>query len=284
MAPRSRAYWKGYLRLSLVSISVELYSATQSTSQLAFHQIHKPSGKRVRYEKTVPGIGPISTSDIVKGLEIDDDTYVIVESDEIDEIKLETKRTIDLVQFVKQDEIDPRYFERPYYLVPEGDVSTEGFVVIRNALESSKKIGLGQLALRGREHLVAVKPSGRGLLLETLRYQDELRDSAEFFDDIPDLKLDSEMVSLANELIHRKTKPFDAGVFKDSYELALRDLVERKRKGKSIVSTGPDEERRPSGQIIDLMEALKKSVGGQGTAKKPTDRKRAKGGAARRGA
>lgn len=282
MAPRSRAYWKGYLRLSLVSISVELYSATQSTSQLAFHQIHKPSGKRVRYEKTVPGIGPISTSDIVKGLEIDDDTYVIIESDEIDEIKLETKRTIDLVQFVKQDEIDPRYFERPYYLVPEGDVSTEGFVVIRNALESSKKIGLGQLAMRGREHLVAVKPNGRGLLLETLRYQDELRDSAEFFDDIPDLKLDSEMVSLANELIHRKTKPFDASIFKDSYELALRDLVERKRKGKSIVSTGADEERRPSGQIIDLMEALKKSVGNQGAAKKPAERKRAKSGPPRR--
>ncbi len=280
---RPRSYWKGFLRLSLVSIAVELYPATSSASHLALHQIHKPSGKRIRYDKIVPGIGPVKMDDIVKGFEVADDTYVILEPDELDEVKLESKRTIDLVQFVDHCEIDPRFFERPYYLVPEGDVSTEGFLVIRAALESAKKVGLGQMTMRGREYLVAVKPCGRGLLLETLRYADEVRSSEEFFDDLPAPRLDKEMVTLAGELIERKSKPFDAGRFKDSYADALAELVERKRKGKKIVTTDDDDSRRQSGNVIDLMEALKKSVGGRGKAaagggkrrsQKPEGRKR----------
>jgi DNA end-binding protein Ku len=263
---RPRSYWKGFLRLSLVSIAVEIYPATSSASHLSLHQIHKPSGKRIRYDKIVPGIGPVKMDDIVKGFEVTDDTYVLLEPSELDEVKLESKRTIDLVQFVDHCEIDPRFFERPYYLVPEGDVSTEGFLVIRAALETAKKVGLGQMTMRGREYLVAVKPCGRGLLLETLRYADEVRSSEEFFDDLPEPRLDKEMVTLAGELIERKTKPFDAARFKDSYADALADLVARKRNGKKIVTSDDGEERRRSGNVVDLMEALKKSVGARGKA------------------
>lgn len=265
-----RAYWKGVLRLSLVSIPVELFTATTSAEHPTLHQIHKPSGKRVRHEKIVPGIGPIDTADIVKGFEIDHDRYVLLEPDEIDEIKLETKRTIELVQFVDHCEIDPRYFERPYYILPEGDVATEGYLVMRAALQASKKVGLGQLTLRGRETIVAVKPCGRGLMLETLRYADEVRAAEPFFEDLPDAKLDKEMVSLAGELIERKSKPFDAGAFEDSYAQALRDLVERKRKGKAVVTADDSNERASAGNVIDLMEALKKSVGGKKSAGRST--------------
>ncbi len=172
---RPRAYWKGFLRLSLVSISVELYAATTSADHVALHQIHKPSGQRIRYEKVVPGIGPVKSEDIVKGFEIEDDVYVVLEPDELEEVKLESKRTIDLVQFARREDVDPRFFEKPYYLMPDGDVSTEGFLVIHAALSEQGKIGFGQLTMRGREQLVAVSACGRGLLLETLRYQDEVR-------------------------------------------------------------------------------------------------------------
>lgn len=260
MPPRSRAYWQGYLRLSLVSIGVELYAATMSAETTALHQIHKPSGKRVRYEKVVPGIGPIEASDIVKGFEIGDDSYVVLEPQELDEIKLDSSRSIELVQFVGHDEIDPRYFDRPYYLAPEGEVSTEGYVVIREALRSTGRVGLGRLTMRGRENLVAVIPFGKGLLVETLRYGTELRAADGYFADIPDRKEDEEMVALATELIRRKTRPFDPSAFKDSYAEALRQLVERKREGHAIVATG-EEERRPPGKVINLIEALKRSVG-----------------------
>ncbi|MBI1868408.1 MAG: Ku protein [Methylocystis sp.] len=267
MPLRSRAYWKGYLRLSLVSMGVELYAAAVSAETTALHQIHKPSGKRVRYEKVAPGLGPVEASDIVKGFEIGDDSYVVLEPEELDEIKLESSRSIELVQFVGRDEIDPRYFDRPFYVAPEGDVSTEGLIVIREALRSAGKVGLGQLTMRGRENLVAVMPYGKGLLLETLRYANELRAADAYFDDIPDQKVDKEMVALASELIQRKIKPFDPAAFKDSYAEALRQLVERKRKGHAIVTTG-EEERRPSAKVINLIEALKRSVergrGGRG--------------------
>lgn len=259
---RARAYWKGFLRLSLVSISVEMFAATAAGDHhLTLHQIHKPSGKRVRYEKVVPGLGPIRNEDIVKGYEIEDDTYVVLEPEELDEVKLESKRTIDLVQFADAKDVDPRYFDRPYYLVPEGDVSTEGFMVIKAALESAGKVGLGQMAMRGREYLVAVVPCGRGLLLETLRYADEVRAAEPYFEDLPQVRLDKEMVSLASELIERKTRPFEVSAFKDRYAGALAELVERKRKGRAIITTEERAERREPGKVVDLMEALKKSVG-----------------------
>jgi DNA end-binding protein Ku len=273
MPSRPHAYWKGYLRLSLVSIGVELYAATASAEATALHQIHKPSGKRVRYEKVVPGVGPVEASDIVKGFEIDDDSYVVLEPEELEEIKLESSRAIELAQFVDRAEIDPRYFEKPYYVVPEGDISTEGFIVIREALTSTGKVGLGKLTMRGRENLVALMPFGKGLVLETLRYQNELRAAEPNFADIPDLKVDKEMIELATELIRRKSRPFDPAQFRDAYAEALKELVERKRAGRAIITTG-EEERREPGKVINLIEALKKSVGQDAPRRPPTERGR----------
>ncbi len=257
-----RAYWKGHLRLSLVTIGVELYSASSRSNELSLHQIHKPSGKRIRYEKVAPGIGPVDLDDIVKGVELSKGEYVTLDSDELDEIKLDSKKTIDLVQFVEHCEIDPRYFNRPYYVVPtEQEVAEEGFAVIREALRDAKRVGLGQMATRGRDQICAVKPCGDGLLLETLRYSSEIRDSDRVFGAIPDVKVDKEMLSLAGELIERKTAPFDPAAFKSQYATALRELVEQKRKKGKVSHADDDElEAKSTGNVVDLMEALKKSV------------------------
>lgn len=275
----ARAYWRGHLRLSLVSIGVELYSAAASSRRLALHQIHKPSGKRVRYQKVAPGVGPVDTDEIVKGFEVEKDEYVLLEPEELDEIKLETKNTIELVQFVDHCEIDPRYFEKPYYVVPDNtEVAEEGFTVIREALRETEKVGLGQMAVRGRDHVVAIKPCGRGLLLETLRYADEIRASDDIFRDISEEEADEEMQDLAEELIGRKSAPFDPEAFKSQYARALRDLIEEKRKTGKI-ATGADEELPERGaDIIDLREALKKSVAKnkkKAPAKKSSKRKTA---------
>lgn len=257
-----RAYWKGHLRLSLVTIGVELYSASSRSNELSLHQIHKPSGKRIRYEKVAPGIGPVDLDDIVRGVELSKGEYVTLDSEELDEIKLDSKKTIDLVQFVEHCEIDPRYFNRPYYVVPaEQDVAEEGFAVIREALRDAKRVGLGQMATRGRDQICAVKPCGDGLLLETLRYASEIRDSDRVFGAIPDVKVDKEMLSLAGELIERKTAPFHPDAFKSQYASALRELVEQKRKkGKTSRADADELDPKSTGNVVDLMEALKKSV------------------------
>lgn len=271
----ARAYWKGYLRLSLVTIGVELYSATTRTSSLSLHQIHKPSGKRIRYQKIAPGIGPVDTDDIVKGYAAGKDEYVILEPEELDDIKLETRRTIDLVQFVEYGEIDPRYFEKPYYVIPTGDeVAAQGFAVIREALRKAKRVALGQMAVRGRDYIVAIKPCGDGLLLETLRYADEIRESDQVFDHIPEARLDKEMLELAGELIERKTAPFEADKFTSHYTEALRDLIEEKRKTGTVSDVDEGEARTSGGQVIDLMDALKKSVA-KGGKKKSSARSKA---------
>ena len=183
--PRPRAYWKGFLRLSLVSIGVHLHNAVESKSEVSFRQIHKPSGRRVNYQKVVQGVGPVENADIAKGYEVDADTYVLLEQEEIDAIKLESKRTIDLVQFVDAKDIDYRYFERPYFLVPADEMSGEGYAVIRDALRKTGKVGLAQLTVSGREWLVAVAPLQDGLVMELLRYANELREPAEYFDEVP---------------------------------------------------------------------------------------------------
>jgi DNA end-binding protein Ku len=274
----ARAYWKGYLRLSLVTIGIELYTAVKSAKDTALHQIHKPTGKRIRYEKVAPGIGAVKAKDIVKGVEVDKDEYVVLDPDELDEIRLESRRTIDLVQFVDHYEIDPRYYERPYYVAPTAEeVAAEGFAVIREALKDAKKIGLGQMATRGRDQICAVRACGNGLLLETLRYASEVKDSDAVFDDIPSVKPDKEMLSLAAELIRKKTHKFDPSKFRSHYAAALRALIEEKKKS-GEVSHATDEELGVKGQsnVIDLMAALRASVKGKTAAasgKGPTRKK-----------
>jgi DNA end-binding protein Ku len=209
------------------------------------------------------GVGPVDKDEIVKGFETSKDEYVLLEPDELDEIKLESKRTIDLVQFVEACEIDPRYFEKPYYVVPRDDeVAAEDFTVIRDALRDAKMVGLGQMAVRGRDYVVAIKPCGDGLLLETLRFADEIRESDKIFDDIPEVKPDKEMLELAGELIERKAAPFKPDVFKSSYADALMELIDEKRKEGEISHDDSADSGSAGGRgkVVDLMDALKKSV------------------------
>lgn len=261
--PAARPVWKGQLRLSLVSIPVELYSATKTSSKISFRQIHEPSGKPVKYQKVVPGVGPVDTDEILKGFEYEKGNYVLLSEDEIDEVKLETKKTLELTQFVGSCEIDPLYFDKPYFMVPQDDLAEDAFRVVRDALRQSEKVGLGQLALRGKEYLVAIKPCGTGLLLETLHYEDEIRKSDSFFSGIGEEEADEDLLGVASELIERKTAPFDAAVFKDHYVKALRDVIDSKLKKKrpKVVESDDDEAPKRGGDnVIDLMAALKESL------------------------
>jgi len=274
MPKRARTYWKGHLRLSLVSLPIDVYNAVESQSEISFRQIHKPSGRRVNYEKTVPGIGRIENSDIVKGYEVDQDTYVILEPEEIEAVKLESKKTIDLIQFVDAKEIDPRYFERPYFITPADSLAGEGYVVIRDALRKTNKLGLAQVTIGGREWLVAIGALENGLAMYMLRYADELRNPADFFDEVPTEKPQKEMVDLATELIAKKTSPFKAEAFTNHYQEALRDLVEEKRKGHKIVAA-PEQPRLMGKNVVDLMQALRESLEGKSKAKAKPKKKTA---------
>ncbi len=259
MAPR--ALWKGQLRLSLVSIPVEIFSATKSGSRVSFRQIHKPSGKRIRYEKSVPGIGPVKTEDIVKGYEVERDEYILLDPDEVDEIKLETKKTFQLVQFVDACEIPPLYFDKPYYISPADDLAQDAYRVVRDALRSAGKVGLGQVTMRGKEYLAAVKPCGDGLLMETLHYQDELREADGFFTDITDDPSDDELLDVATSLIERKTAPFDAGAYTDKYAEAMQDLLDAKMKNNKTPRVRTEDGGSDGGEnVVDLMSALKESL------------------------
>jgi DNA end-binding protein Ku len=275
----ARAYWQGQIRLALVSIPVEIYPATKSTATVAFHQIHEPSGKRIKYEKVVPGIGPVDADEIMKGFEISKGDYVLLQQDEIDAVKLESRKTLELVQFVDASEIDVLYFEKPYFVVPADDLAEEAYVVLREALKRSRKVGLGQLAMRGREYVVSLKPCGRGMVLETLRYAEEVNKAQGYFREIGDAKADPELLDLAGTLIEKKTAAFDPKKFTDHYTDAVRALVERKRKAKGRKITAEPDEARPSGSnVVDLMAALKKSLERPGTkapAKKPVTKKAA---------
>lgn len=276
----ARAYWQGQIRLALVSIPVEVYSATRSGAAVSFRQIHEPSGKPIKYEKVVAGIGPVDTDEIMKGFEFEKGNYVLLDQDEIDGVKLESKRTLELTQFVDRDDIDPIYFEKPYYVVPADDLAEEAFIVLREALRKTRKIGLGQLAMRGREHVVSLKPCGRGLVLETLRYSDELNKAQSYFREIGDAKPDEDLLDLATSLIAKKAGKFDAGEFHDRYVDALKGLIEKKvkAKGRKIVE---DKEEAPASRgsnVIDLMAALKESLekgGASRLATKPPAKKAA---------
>ncbi|WP_421695390.1 Ku protein [Aestuariivirga sp.] len=268
-----RAYWKGFLRLSLVSIPVEVFSAVDSSATVTLNQIHKPSGKRVNYTKTVKGIGPIESADIVKGFEVDKDVYVTIEDEEIDAIKVESRRTLDLQQFIDVEEIDPRYFEKPFYVVPADEHAAEGYLVIREALRDMKKLGVGQITMSGREHVVAVGPVEKGLVMEVLRYANEVRSPKPYFSDLPQLQLDKEMVALARELISKKAAPFEPAKFHDSYADAMRELIAVKSKGKRI--TAKPSAPAGEGKVVDLLDALRKSLKSGAPAATPVKRGRA---------
>jgi DNA end-binding protein Ku len=265
MPALGHVYWRGFLRLQLVSINIDIYAAAESKSEITFNQIHKPSGKRIRYEKVVPGIGAVESSDIVKGYQVEPEVYVTLEPEEVDAIKLESKKTIDLVQFVNASEIDARYYERPYYIVPKDEVAAEGYLVIREALIKARKVGLAQITMHGREHLVAVMPIEKGMLLNVMRYENELRSADKFFKELQDVKYDKELVNLASELVARNSAPFNPEKFKDSYAVELAELVKKKARGQKI--TIPAAVGKEPSNVVNLMDALKKSLGKEKAAR-----------------
>lgn len=274
----ARAYWKGQIRLALVSIPVEVYPATRSGASIGFRQIHEPSGKPVKYEKVVPGIGPIDKDDIVKGYEVSKGNYVLLDEDEIEAVKLESKRTLELVQFVEAGDIDILYYEKPYYVVPADELAEEAYIVLREALRSTKTVGLGQLALRGQEQLVALRPCGKGLVLEMLRYADEVNRAASYFRDVPASKPDEDLLDLAETLIGKKTGKFDASDFHNNYVDAIKRLVAKKAKAKGkrvLEDVEEPADLREGSNVIDLMAALKASVDGRKKAAAAPKKKKA---------
>lgn len=275
----ARPYWKGQIRLALVSIPVEIYSATRSGATIALNQIHEPSGQRIKYEKVVPGIGPVDVDEIVKGFEYAKGEYVLLDEKEIEGVKLESKKTLELTQFVDAHDVDMIYFEKPFYVVPADDLAEEAFIVLREALRRTRKIGLGQLAMRGREYVVSIKACGRGMVMETLRYADEVNKASSYFRDITDADPDEELLDLATTLIDKKTGTFDATDFHDRYTDALRELIDRKKKGKTLNIEAEDKGADARGSnVVDLMAALKSSLdnSGGGSSKAATKKPAAK--------
>jgi len=271
----ARAYWQGQIRLALVSIPIEVYPATRSGAAIAFHQIHEPSGQRIRYEKVAPGVGPVDRDEIIKGYEVSKGNYVLLDEDEIEAVKIESRKTLDLVQFVDAGEIDVLYYEKPYFVVPADDLAEEAYVVLRDALRATRKVGLGQLAVRGREQLVSIKPCGRGLVMEVLRYADEVHKAQGYFRDIEEKAPDEDLLDLATTLIEKKSGPFHPAEFHDRYVDALHRLIDKKAKSKSNkkILEDPGEASDRGSNVIDLMAALKKSVGeggGKSTTKAST--------------
>jgi DNA end-binding protein Ku len=254
MAAPARPYWTGHLKLSLVTIAVRLYTATSERDRVRFHQIHEPSGERVRQQLVVPSIGPVERDDIVKGFEYKKGHYVTIDPEDLKRLRLETTDTIDIVEFV--DSVDPIYFDAPYYLVPDGSVAEQGYRVIREALRQSGKIAVGQVVINGQERIIAIRPLGAGLLGNELRYEDEIRKPEDFFGAIAADGVDEDELAMMDQIIARKTRPFDPGKFTDHYQTALRELIDEKLAGKVPV-TAP--ERRPA-QVINLMDALKRSL------------------------
>jgi len=268
-----RPFWSGQIQISLVSFGIKLFPATEAKSEIRFHQLSRKTGERIKHQKVSEDEGPVEKSDIVKGYEYHKGEYVTIEPEEIEHLRIPSRHTLEVTQFVDEDELDPEFFEKPYFVVPENDVQAEAFAVVRKALQTTKKIGLGKIAFGGREHLVALAAPHDdklpGMMAYTMRYAEELRDPAEYFGDIKKAAVDEDQLSLAKELIQRKAGKFVPEKFKDEYETALRELVEAKVKHAPI----PREEPAPkSAKVVNLMDALRKSVRGDAA---PTAKKKA---------
>ena len=270
MAPR--ANWKGFLRLSLVTCPVALYPATSESEKISFNQLNRKTGHRIKYAKVDADTGEeVANEDIVKGYKVDTETFVEVTKEELENVALESTRTIEIDEFVDRTEIDPRYLIRPYYLRLDGKVGHDAFAVIRETIREMGKVAIGRLVLTNREHIIALEAMDKGLIGTLLRYPYEVRDPAEYFDEIQDVKVTKDMLDLARHIVEQKAGRFEPGKFEDQYETALVDLINKKRAGKPIT---PKE--RPRGEnVVDLMEALRKSVGGAAAAP-PASKKPAK--------
>jgi len=270
MAPR--ANWKGFLRLSLVTCPVALYPATSESEKIAFNQLNRATGHRIKYLKVDADTGDeVPNEDIVKGYQFEKDQFIEVTKEELEEIALESTRTIEIDEFVDRADIDPRYLIRPYYLRPDGKVGHDAFAVIRETIREMDKVAIGRVVLTSREHIIALEPLDKGLVGTLLRYPYEVRSEQEYFDEIQDVKVTKDMLDLARHIVNQKAGTFEPEKFEDHYESALIDLINQKRAGKTI---RPKD--RPKGEnVVDLMEALRRSVGKEAApAAKPAKKAR----------
>jgi DNA end-binding protein Ku len=272
MAPR--ANWKGFLRLSLVTCPVALYPATSDTEKVSFNQINRKTGHRIKYAKVDADTGEeVEASDIMKGYKVDTDTYIEVSKDELDDLALESTRTIEIDEFVPRSDIDSRYVIRPYYLVPDGKVGHDAFAVIRETIRSMDKVAIGRVVLTNREHIIALEPLDKGLMGTLLRYPYEVRSETEYFDDIQDVKVTKDMLDLARHIVEKKSGSFEPDKFEDRYETALIDLINQKRNGlPSAAKAGS----KPGGNVINLMDALKRSLASEQPSSAPAKAKKPK--------
>ena len=258
----TRPYWSGQIRLSLVSIPVNIYAAVNSARSVRLHEIYRKTGTRVHHQ-LVADDKVIDHEDIVKGYEYKKGRYVLFEPEEIQKLKLPSKNTLEIVQFAPAHEIEPFYFEKPYFVVPKDDSAEDAFATIREGLRKTGTYGIGQLTIGGRERLCALKPCGRGMMLDTLRYKEEVRQADEYFEDIDAVKVGKDELSLIEQLIKKKTSDFTPDKFHDHYREALRELIDAKLENRE-----PEyEEEVPQGKVVNLMDALKKSLAGKTTAK-----------------
>jgi DNA end-binding protein Ku len=256
-----RAYWKGYLKLSLVTCPVALYPASSQADKTRFHQINRKTGNRLRQQMVDEETGRVVDKENKgRGYELTKGKFVEIEPDEIDAIEFENTHTIEIDKFVPEEEIDKRYYERPYYIAPDGKSGEEAFSVIRDAMKDKGRVALAGVIFANRQHILAIEPWGKGMLGTTLRFDYEVRDEKEFFKDIASHRVPKEMIDLASHILDSKAGHFDPAKFKDEYELALRKLVKRKAAGKTIEASAEKEDRS---NVIDLMEALRQSVKGK---------------------
>jgi DNA end-binding protein Ku len=269
MAPRP--YWKGYLKLSLVSCPIAMYPASSRSERIGLHQVNKKTGNRLRQQMVDEQTGDVvEKEDKGRGYEVSRDQYITLEDDEIDRISLESTHTIDIESFVPRAEIDERYMDSPYYLAPTDEVGQEAFVVIREAMREKKMVGLARVVMYRRERLLMLEPFDKGLLATALRYGYEVRDAAPYFEDIPDIDLPKEMRQLAAHILETKAGHFDPKSFEDRYENALVDLLKTKQAGLPLPKEAP---KKPTARVINLMDALRKSVASEkGAAKAPAKR------------
>jgi Ku protein len=264
-----RAYWKGYLRLSLVNCPIELFPATSQAEKTHFHQIDTRTGHRLRQQMVDEETGRVvDTEHKGRGYELKKGKYVQIEEEELKAIEIESTHTVDITGFVPKDEIDRRYLDRPYYIVPAGKAGAEAFAVIRDAMKDKDRVALAKIVMVHREHIIALEPLGKGLLGTTLRFDYEVRDEKDYFAEVPSVRVGKDMVELAGHILASKETRFDPRKFKDDYEAALKKLVARKAKGQTIEAPEPE---KPADNVINLMDALKQSLGRRAS---PTPRKR----------
>ena len=262
----ARPTWQGHLKLSLVTCPVALYTATSSAADVRFHLINPATNNRIRMVTTDPDTGPVERSDLVKGYEVSAGEYVLFDEADFDKVRLESTKTIAIDQFVEEADIDRLYWDDPFYVVPEKGVGVEAFAVIREAMKAAGKIALGQLVLRGKERQLALEVHGKGLVAYTLRAHDEVKKADDFFDDIPTVKADADMVEIAARIIGQKEAEFDPTRFHDRYDEALREMIAAKQKGGKGVVSAPEPDDT---NVIDLMAALKASLKGGASKSAP---------------